>query len=64
MIRCPNEDCRYHGMDYCYQNIELIELPNGGLRCINYVPRITPKDLDAPFNCNCKKVHGKYHNVK
>ena len=65
MNRCPNQDCEYHGIDGCYKNIELVECEAGGLRCLQYEPRINARDLDAPFNANCQKGKGgKYHNVK
>lgn len=64
MNRCPNADCEYHGIDGCYKSIELVECEAGGLRCLQYEPRINARDLDAPFNANCTKKAGKYHNVK
>lgn len=64
MNRCPNFDCEHHGIDGCYKNIELVECEAGGLRCLQYEPRITCRDLDAPFDANCRKKAGKYHNVK
>lgn len=64
MNRCPNTDCEHHGYDGCYKNIELVECEAGGLRCQQYTPRITRKDLDAPFNSNCIRKAGRYHNVR
>ena len=62
MIKCPNADCEWHGIDGCYQNIKLIELVNGGLRCLQYSPRVDCRDLNAPFKSNCTKQHGKYQS--
>lgn len=64
MNRCPNADCEHHGYDGCYKNIELVECEAGGLRCLQYTPRITRKDLDAPFNSNCIRKAGRYHNAR
>lgn len=59
MNRCPNTDCEYHGKDGCYKDITLVECEHcGGLRCLQYTPRITCKDLEAPFNANCHKGKG------
>lgn len=60
MIRCPNKDCEYHGYDGCYKSIELIESEVGGLRCLQYTPRITHKDLDAPFNPRCHREGNRF----
>ena len=68
--RCPNTDCEHHGIEVCMLTREgkdrnLVECENcGGLRCLQYTPRITCKDLAAPFTANCTKRAGKYHNVK
>ena len=67
--RCPNTDCEHHGLDVCMLTREgkdrmLVEAEVGGLRCLQYEPRINARDLAAPFNCNCTKKAGKYHNVK
>lgn len=64
MNRCPNRDCEHHGIDGCYKNIELVECEAGGLRCLQYTPRITCKDLDAPFKSNCRKLGGKWRSNK
>jgi len=60
VIKCPNTDCEYHGIDGCYHNITLAERVQGGLRCLQYTPRVTCKDLDAPFRSRCRREHGKY----
>ena len=67
--RCPNLDCEHHGIEVCMLCREgkdrvLVECKAGGLKCLQYTPRITSKDLDAPFNCNCIRKGGKFHNVK
>ena len=68
--RCPNLDCEHHGIEVCMLTREgkdrvLVECEVGGLRCLQYEPRITCRDLDAPFDANCRKGKGgKYHNVK
>jgi len=61
VIKCPNKDCEYHGIDGCCKNITLVELKiSAGLRCLQYTPRVTCKDLDAPFRSRCRREHGKY----
>lgn len=67
--KCPNKDCEYHGIEVCMltrlnKDRVLVECEAGGLRCLRYTPRITCKDLDAPFNSNCIRKAGRYHNVR
>lgn len=50
MNRCPNRDCEHHGIDGCYKNIELVECEAGGLRCLQYTPRITCKGETFRFS--------------
>lgn len=59
MIKCPNTDCEYRGYDGCYKSIELVDNGNGGLRCIDYTPRVAAKDLNT-FNSNCHKERNRF----